>query len=131
MEILRFMIMINHFLMRMKRNKLSVLRDNYFRIDISEEQLGFTLGSHTLSHHLRGISFKALAVTDLDIERASNLIIGNLNGVTKKTIKNRIAGYLKNIRLKINSEKEDSLYTNLPKDYHKYLDSIIDNLKNS
>jgi transcriptional regulator with PAS, ATPase and Fis domain len=112
-----------------EERKLSVMRDNHFRIDVSEEQLGFKSGSHTLSHYLRGMSLKALSKSNWDIETASKLIIGlDLNGVTKRVIKTKMAGYLKNISVKINSKQESALYTNLPKEYHQYLDSTINNL---
>lgn len=114
-----------------EEEKLSILRNNHFRIDVSEEKLGFKQGSHTLSHYLRGISFKTMKETQWNIESASELIIGPaLNGITKKIVEKKMAGYIKNILSKIDQNQESSLYTNLPKEYHKHLDAVISNLKN-
>ncbi len=106
--------------------KLSVLRDNNFRMDLSEELLGFKPGSHTLSHYLRGMSLKALSHSDWEIEDASKLIVGSgLKGKTRILIVTKMKGYMKNIAAKRNSGNEDVLYVNLPKEYHKYLNSAI------
>ncbi len=111
-----------------EKEKLSVLRDNYFRMDISEELLGFKPGSHTLSHYLRGMSLKALSYTDWNVEPAAKLIIGQeLNGKTHALIRMKIKGYIKNITSKKSTGQESVLYTNLPKEYHKFLNSAIKN----
>jgi len=113
-----------------EEKKLSVLRENYFRIDISEEQLGFKTGSKTLSHYLRGMSLKALSYTEWRMNDAIKLIIGkDLNGKTEDMIKTKMSGYIKNINSKKNTKEETSLFTNLPKEYHKYLSTAIKELK--
>lgn len=110
-------------------NKLSVLRNNFFRMDICEELLGFKPGSHTLSHYLRGMSLKALSQTNWEVESAVDLIVGaELNGKTKTIIRNKMLGYLKNINTKKNTGRESILYKNLPKEYHKFLNLTINNL---
>jgi transcriptional regulator with PAS, ATPase and Fis domain len=50
--------------------ELAVLRKNKFRMETSEEELGYERGSRTLSHHLRGMCLKALAHADWNIEAA-------------------------------------------------------------
>ena len=113
-----------------EEKKLAVMRDNYFRIDISEEQLGFKTGSRTLSHYLRGISLKALSQSNWELETAAKLIIGpDLNGKTEEIIKTKMDGYIKNIISKKGTKQESSLFTNLPKEYHKYLNTAILSLK--
>lgn len=110
-------------------NMLSVLRDNLFRMDICEVLLGYKPGSHTLSHYLRGISLKALSHADWEIESATNLVTGSdLNGKTKRLVRSKIEGYIENIKSKKNVEQENKLYKNLPKEYHKYLNSALRNL---
>ena len=106
--------------------KLTVLRENYFRMDISEETLGFRPGSHTLSHYLRGMSLKALSHTDWQVDSAAKLIVGpELNGKTQELICKKIQGYIKNITSKKDTNQEEVLYRNLPKEYHKFLNSAI------
>lgn len=109
-----------------EKEKLSVLRNNNFKINISEELLGFKTGSHTLSHYLRGMSLKALFHTNWNLELAVRAIIGTeVNGNIAELIKKRIDGYQKNINIKKNTNQESSLYTNLPKEYHEYLSAAI------
>lgn len=113
-----------------EEKKLSVLRENYFRIDISEELLGFKTGSKTLSHYLRGMSLKALSHTGWKMNEAVKLIIGkDLNGKTEDMLKTKMTGYIKNINSKKNTREEASLFTNLPKEYHKYLSTAIKEIK--
>jgi transcriptional regulator with PAS, ATPase and Fis domain len=111
-------------------DKLSVLRDNNFRMDISEELLGFRSGSHTLSHYLRGMSLKALSHANWELDPASKLIVGpNLNGKTQALIKTKMKGYIRNITAKKNNKQETILYRNLPKEYHNFLQIAVDNFK--
>ena len=106
--------------------KLSILRKNYFRINTSEELAGFKTHSHTLSHYLRGMALKALINTNLNLELAAQIIAGSENdGITFSIVKKRIDGYLKNIIDKTNSANTSSLYKNLPKEYHNYLESAL------
>ena len=109
-----------------EKEKLLVLRENSFRIDISEELLGFKVGSHTLSHYLRGMSLKALSYTSWDVNSAVHLIIGKkMNGKIETIVKKRIEGYLENIESKKGSDQKSSLFKNLPKEYHHYLESAL------
>lgn len=110
-------------------NKLSVLRNNLFRMEVCEELLGYKPGSHTLSHYLRGISLKALSHTDWEMEPAAKLIVGpDHNGKTESIVRTKIEGYVKNIKSKKNASQENKLFKNLPKEYHKNLESALRNL---
>ena len=109
--------------------KLTVLRENYFRMDICEEILGFKPGSHTLSHYLRGMSLKAISHTGWQVDSAAKLIIGNeLNGKAQELICKKINGYIKNITSKKDTKQEEVLFRNLPKEYHKFLNLAIKNI---
>ncbi|MFQ5825561.1 MAG: sigma 54-interacting transcriptional regulator, partial [bacterium] len=110
---------------RKECNELFVLRKNNFRMEASEHELGYRRGSRTLSHHLRGICLKALSRVDWNIDAASELIVGSLDGKTEEIIKTRIIGYLKNISDKRKLSQEASLYKNLPKEYHAVLKKSI------
>jgi transcriptional regulator with PAS, ATPase and Fis domain len=107
-------------------NKLVELRNNSFRIDVSEEILGFKKGSHALSHHLKGICFKALFKSGFNIEKAVQIISDGTNEKLNSIIRQKIDGYIVNIREKGNSENESSLRKNLPKEYHQYLAEAIE-----
>ena len=103
--------------------ELVILRKNNFRMQISEEELGFNRDSKTLSHHLRGMCLKALVHTQWHIEEASSHLTGDeLSPKIQKTIEHRIEGYINNLTIKGHTEQKQSLYKNLPKEYHSFVD---------
>ncbi len=109
--------------------KLNVLRKNLFHMEASEIELGFKRGSHTLSHHLRGMCLKALFSSGWEIEAAVKLITNNSNEKIDAVIRDRIKGYILNISQKSESEKVKSLYKNLPKEYHSSISKAIEHFK--
>ncbi len=109
-----------------EHHELSILRKNLFRMEISEQQLGYCAGSRTLSHHLRGMCLKALKFNNWDISDATNLITNTTDSNIKELVKIRIKGYIKNIETKALTSLENTLYKNLPKEYHQILESAID-----
>lgn len=112
--------------------KLEILRNNFFRMDISEEELGFKKGSHTLSHHLKGMCLKALCSATFDVGNAAQLIIGpNNNNKQKPAIIQKIEGYILNVREKFQTENEAALQKNLPKEYHSYIKETALHFKNT
>ena len=112
--------------------ELVILRKNNFRMQMSEEELGFNKDSKTLSHHLRGMCLKALVHTQWHIEEASSHLTGDdLNPKIQKTIEHRIEGYINNLTIKGNSEQKQSLYKNLPKEYHSFVDQGLEHYNNN
>jgi len=113
--------------------ELTVLKKNHFHMEISEEELGYNRGSRTLSHHLRGMCLKAFSQTVWNIEEATKLITDsiNINGKVEKIIKSKIEGYVKNISDKVKTSQENSLFKNLPKEYHQLLKNTINHLNNN
>ncbi len=110
--------------------KLNVLRENNFKINLCEEKLGFKKGSHTLSHHLKGLCLKALQKSNWDIDKAVEMIVGSKDEVLSTTVKQKIEGYINNISSKDNGKEGESLFKNLPKEYHDYLTEFVDKRKN-
>lgn len=111
-------------------NKLKVLRENSFKINLCEEKLGFKKGSHTLSHHLKGLCLKALHKSNGDIDKAADIIVGSKDDVLFAIVKQKIDGYLNNIYSKNVDDKRDTLLKNLPKEYHSYLLEFVMKRKN-
>ena len=120
---------LNNFFNENEKKELIVLRKNHFFMEISEEQLGFKHGSKTLSHHLRGMCLKALSLSNWNINEAAKLITESSNNKSTKTIKTKIQGYINNIIQKGKNGQENSLYKNLPKEYHLFLEKTIYFLK--
>jgi hypothetical protein len=114
-----------------ENRELTVLRQNHFKMELSEEELQYKRGSRTLSHHLRGMSLKALACTDWNTEETSRLITGGLNSKVYEAIMTRIEGYIKNIREKGMTPLEHSLFKNLPSDYKEFLEKAISYYKSN
>ncbi|OGU56863.1 MAG: hypothetical protein A2V66_14705 [Ignavibacteria bacterium RBG_13_36_8] len=109
--------------------KLNVLRKNLFKMEISEIELGFKPGSRTLSQYLRGMCLKALLYTNWDINEAINMIANDHIEKLSENIKIKIEGYISNISEKVNTDKENSLFKNLPKEYHTHLIKAIEHYK--
>ena len=53
-----------------------------------------------------------------------------MNGKIEAIVKKRIEGYLENIESKKGSDKKSSLFKNLPKEYHQYLESAVQKSNN-
>ena len=104
---------------------LEVLCKNHFRMEESEAELGYNPGSRTLSHHLRGICLKALSHSEWDIDRATSLVADSSSDKVKKVLKHRIQRYVDNILQKGEMGQKASLYKNLPKEYHIYVEQIM------
>jgi transcriptional regulator with PAS, ATPase and Fis domain len=106
-------------------NKLRTLRENNFRMDLSEDDLGYKKGSHTLSHHLKGICYKTLCNYKFNIRISAKIITGSDDPQIIDILVPKIEGYISNIKGKENSLNINSLFKNLPKEYHEYLEQII------
>jgi len=109
--------------------KLDSLRNNNFRMDITEEQLGFMRNSRTLSNYFKGICLKALLSSNYQLNDAVKLITKSENDNLNASIEKRFLGYISNIIQKINDEKTKALFNNLPKEYHTTLNSLIEYYK--
>ncbi len=59
-----------------EKKTLTILRSRLFRMEMAESSLGYRTGSHTLSHHLRGICLKVLYHTHYDVEGAVTMVTG-------------------------------------------------------
>lgn len=112
-----------------ENEKLHVLRHNMFKMETCEKELGFKSGSRTLSHHLRGMCLKALEHSNWNLEQAIILITDDHAEKSTESIKQKIEGYIYNITAKAAAENENSLFKNLPKEYHGALQRAIEHYK--
>lgn len=112
--------------------ELITLHNNEFRMETSEEKLGYKRGSRTLSHHLRGMCLKALAHADWNIDEACSYLTGEEKDVRNQIIiKQRIEGYIKNLTKKKNDDQKKSIYKNLPKEYYPFVTQAIIHFENN
>jgi transcriptional regulator with PAS, ATPase and Fis domain len=110
----------------LEKRIVTTLRTHLFRMEMAESALGYQPGSHTLSHHLRGICLKALAHSGYDIAAAVKMTTGTGHGKIHDVVEAKILGYINNIRDKMTESQTLSLYKHLPKEYHPCLDKAID-----
>jgi len=110
--------------------KLEELRKNSFRMNITEEKLGYMKNSKTLTHHFKGMCLKGLIKTNWQLEDAVKLITGSENDFLNDVVRKKYQAYIINILQKIRINKTDSLFNNLPKEYHSYLKDAIKHYQN-
>jgi two-component system response regulator AtoC len=106
-------------------HELSVLRRNRFQIGPSEAELGLSQKSRTLTNHLRGFCFKALAKTHFNVEQAALAVVGRAEDALVDRMQNRIHHYLVTVRENVATGSEDRLYNNLPRDYHRAMEDAV------
>jgi DNA-binding NtrC family response regulator len=110
--------------------ELAALRRHRFRIAEAEKELGLSSKSRTLTNHLRGLCFKALAHTmqehRFDVPGAARLVVGrNDEALLDRTIE-RVQSYLEMVEKHVAAHTTDLLFNNLPRDYRKYVERAIE-----
>jgi len=87
----------------------------------------------TITEHFRGICFEQLVKANFDINKAAATIAGTDEKIIIEKVKNKLEGYLNNVRNSIDSfEKEGTrspVFKGLPKKYYVYLELVIDFMK--
>ena len=105
--------------------ELSVLRRHNFLMQPSEEELGLSHKSKTLSNHLRGLCIKALAENDWQPDRAAKALAPDNGYKVIHKLERKIDRYLKSIKERVSDGTYRRLYTNLPASYHEELERAI------
>jgi len=111
-----------------ERRELEVLREHDFRIGPSEAQLGYSRDAKTLTNHLRGMAFKALALTGWDAEEAAGLLSGKAGPAARSRVRRKIELYLRNVSKLASSGDQKRLFNNLPQKYHANVEEAISRL---
>ena len=107
--------------------EMQVLRKNGFAIKQSEEELGLSHKSKTLSHHLRGMCIQALVDSNWDVEKAAKSLVGNDDLKTISKLRSKIEHYAKTINERKSIGEGERLFVNLPSTYHMALRSALEN----
>ncbi|MBC8180226.1 hypothetical protein H8E88_03795, partial [candidate division KSB1 bacterium] len=83
----------------------------------------------TITEHFRGICFEQLVKSGFDVEKAAATIAGTDEKIIIERVKNKIDGYLNNVRNSIDSFEEEGtdapVFKGLPKKYYVYLDRVF------
>ncbi len=106
--------------------ELVALRRHRFKIAAAENELGLSSKSRTLTNHLRGLCFKAIAHHETDLRAAARLIVGrNDEALVDRTVE-RIASYLDLVDKHVVEHSVETLFNNLPRDYRKHMERAIE-----
>jgi transcriptional regulator with AAA-type ATPase domain len=110
-------------------DKLNALRNVRFKIAAAEKALGLSSKSKTLTHHLRGLCFKALCATDHDLDRAARAVVGKDDQALLDRMRDRMEGYLNTARRHLAAHTTTRLYANLPRDYRRNVEEVLERLR--
>jgi len=120
----------NGFWNEVEMGELVALRKHRFRIAEAERELGLSSKSRTLTNHLRGLCFKALAHSmqngDFDVVAAARLVVGRQDEALLDRTIERVQSYLEMVEKHVQAHTTDLLYNNLPRDYRKHVEKAID-----
>jgi two-component system response regulator PilR (NtrC family) len=110
--------------------ELRALRRHRFRIAAAEQELGLSSKSRTLTNHLRGFCFKALAQHETergwDLTAAARLVVGrDDDALIDRTIE-RMQSYLEMVDHHTAAHTVETLFNNLPRDYRKHVERAIE-----
>lgn len=113
--------------------ELVSLRRHRFKIAAAETELGLSSKSRTLTNHLRGLCFKALASKEsdasklgFDVKAAARLVVGRDDEALLDRTVERMESYLDMIEKHVAAHTVDTLFNNLPRDYRKYVERAIE-----
>lgn len=120
----------NGFWNEIEMDELVALRKHRFRIADAERELGLSSKSRTLTNHLRGLCFKALAHS-MDGERANivaaaKLVVGREDEALLDRTIERVQSYLEMVEKHVVAHTTDLLFNNLPRDYRKHVERAIE-----
>ncbi|MDP2344157.1 MAG: sigma 54-interacting transcriptional regulator [Deltaproteobacteria bacterium] len=128
----------NGFWNEVEMQELRALRKHRFRIAEAEKELGLSSKSRTLTNHLRGLCFKALAHSltgdpaplghgqTFDVDGAARLVVGrNDEALMDRTVE-RVQSYLEMVEKHAAAHTTELLFNNLPRDYRKHVEKAIE-----
>jgi hypothetical protein len=110
--------------------ELVALRRHRFRIADAEKELGLSSKSRTLTNHLRGLCFKALAHTmkgdEFAVADTARLVVGRDDEALLDRTMERVQSYLEMVEKHAASHTTELLFNNLPRDYRKFVERAIE-----
>lgn len=105
--------------------ELVVLREHDFHIGQSENDLGLSHKSKTLSNYLRGLCIKALVENNWQPFSAAQSLAPQHDAKVVKKLERKIERYVRSIKERVGEGSEARLYVNLPAPYHHELSRAI------
>ncbi|MDA9981843.1 sigma 54-interacting transcriptional regulator, partial [Gammaproteobacteria bacterium] len=111
--------------------ELIVLRKHDFKMRPSEDELGFSHKSRTLSNHLRGLCFKAVDDHSGDIDMAARYLAGADDPALNEKLRGKIRRYLQRAEKLVEMKRDRILHNNLPVAYRDSLHNIIERIRSN
>jgi phosphate/phosphite/phosphonate ABC transporter binding protein len=106
--------------------ELAVLRRQQFSIAKSEAELGYAAGSKTLSNHLRGLSFKLLALAGWNAREAAVTLAGEASSAAVERLRRKMELYLQHCGKLVQSGEQERLFNNLPQKYRMFVEQAAE-----
>jgi DNA-binding NtrC family response regulator len=105
--------------------ELAALRRNGFLVRASEQELGLSQRSRTLSAHLRGMCLQALVVADFSAQRAAVALSASEDPVVIARVERKIRRFARTVRESVELGMEQRLFRKTPAAYHDALRDMI------
>ena len=107
-------------------HELLVLRKHRFQIKPSEQELGLSHKSRTLSNHVRGLCIEAMYRHYWNVDQAALSLAGTDDSRLVTSLKRKMERFLNSVEASVRDHHEQKLYNNLPTRYRRALDQAID-----
>ena len=104
-------------------SELEALRKTGFNVGKAECLLGYSSGSRTLSHRLRGICLKALAMSSVQISEATGLLIGRARELEPAATR-RLQQLIERLTTQLGEGKSPNL-KHIQAEHKPYADQVI------
>ncbi len=109
--------------------ELAALRRHRFKIAAAEHELGLSSKSRTLTNHLRGLCFKAIASAENELREAARLVVGRDDDALIDRTVERMESYLDMVDKHVAAHTVETLFNNLPRDYRKHVERAIESAR--
>ena len=103
--------------------ELLTLRDAGYQVGEAETRLGYSSEARTLSRRLRGMTLKALSVSDADVERTAMLLLAGdpaLQAIVVRRVQKVVDSVIERL-----GEPDEAQVDGLPADYRRHALIVI------
>jgi len=106
--------------------ELRTLRAAGFRVGEAEAQLGYSTEARTMSRRLRGMSFKALSLCGVDVDRSATLLAGD--AILQPIVARRLQKVIDSVVARL-GEADDVLVESVPAEYRRHALDVVTTLR--
>ena len=103
--------------------ELITLRETGYQIGEAENRLGYSSEARTLSRRLKGMTLKALSLSDADVDRAAALMLAG-DGALHPIVVRRVQKVVDSLVQQLTGP-DDALVDGLPADYRRHALAVV------